>query len=354
MSLLHEHLDGLVASVDDDATTERLLARVGPMIGRVRRRRATRHTVTGVAAAGLVGMVAVGGPRLLDGPAVTPPASTGLDPEVWGCGAEPATAEVADAGTLTIGGVVVAVVGGVLDGSELDRAPVEVAIGAAGAVTLDDTASVLVVSDGIVLAGPVTGTQPDGGADGTTGVDALAFTLPLVSCGPAAAPLPAGTYTLVVTQRGDAAGTTVELRAEQTLTVVADQQAARAERARLAAAAQAAGEAAAQAELSRLTAQLASVRAAVEGGTEGEAGTGAGGRLLSSSYAPGQLDAVVDVAGGPQPGVTERLEAAGLTVLSADETSWTVATSEGVRVEVTPGEATRTGALVRYEVRVEG
>lgn len=354
MSLLHEHLDALAASIDDGATAERLLTQVGPMIGRVRRRRAARRTVTGVAAVGLVGAVAVGGTRPLGGPVLAPPASAGLDTEVWGCGAEPAAGEVADAGALAIGGVVVAVVGEVLDESALDLAPVEVAIGAAGAVTLDGTASVLVVSDGIVLAGPVTGTQPDAGADGMTGVDAPAFALPLVSCGPAAAPLPAGTYTLVVTQRGDAAGTTVELRAEQTLTVVADEQAERAERARLAASATAAGEAATQAEMARLTAQLASVRAAVEAGTEVGTGTEAGGRLLFSSYAPGQLDAVVDVPGGPQPGVTERLEAAaGVTVLSADEVSWTVATREG-RVEVSLGEATRTGVLVRYEIRVEG
>lgn len=72
MNELHRELDRLAAGVADDATAERMLGRVAPMVGAIRRRRAARRTGMGMAAVGSAAAVALLVPGLLPTERTTP------------------------------------------------------------------------------------------------------------------------------------------------------------------------------------------------------------------------------------------------------------------------------------------
>lgn len=76
---LDRALAQIAASAADDAATDRMLAQVGHMVGRVRRRRAARHATYGAVGVGTAAAVAVvgvqlGGPSALRGGPTTPAA----------------------------------------------------------------------------------------------------------------------------------------------------------------------------------------------------------------------------------------------------------------------------------------
>lgn len=92
---LQHSLADLAGSVYDDALAARLTAQVGPMVGRIRRRRAARATAVGAVSMGTVAAMAVGAVALVNrggptpGPATEapePPAPVAHDGEALGCG----------------------------------------------------------------------------------------------------------------------------------------------------------------------------------------------------------------------------------------------------------------------------
>lgn len=90
---LQHSLADLAASVYDDALASRLTAQVGPMVGRIRRRRAARATAVGAASMGTVAAMAVGGVALANrtgdpapGPATAAPEPAVHDGEALECG----------------------------------------------------------------------------------------------------------------------------------------------------------------------------------------------------------------------------------------------------------------------------
>ena len=74
---LERELTDLARSVHDDGVTERMNGQVRHMVTRIRRRRAARHSATGVIGVGAVAAVAVAGLQLADRfPGPVPPAAT--------------------------------------------------------------------------------------------------------------------------------------------------------------------------------------------------------------------------------------------------------------------------------------
>lgn len=65
MNELHRELDRIASGVADDATADRMLGRVAPMVSAIRRRRAARRTGMGMAAVGSAAAVALLVPGLL-------------------------------------------------------------------------------------------------------------------------------------------------------------------------------------------------------------------------------------------------------------------------------------------------
>lgn len=88
---LEQALAQMAHSVQDDGTPDRIHGQVRHMVGRIRRRRAARHTATGVVGVGAVAAIAVGGVQLVDDRddgAASPAAPTPhlLDPPQDACG----------------------------------------------------------------------------------------------------------------------------------------------------------------------------------------------------------------------------------------------------------------------------
>lgn len=197
MTELRERLDALARLAGDDASAERMLGRVTPMVHAVRRRRTARHvgmSAAGLgtaAAVGLVGVAVGGGPagQRDVGPAGTSP--SGVWPaEATACGATVTPGEPASDGLR-----IVASLTGPVDTPRIDEV---VANGGDTGVFLPSWSphELLVLADGRVVAraslSASVGIAAPGGAAGFGSSE-----LPLQACDTAT--LADGSYQLVVT-----------------------------------------------------------------------------------------------------------------------------------------------------------
>ncbi|GEN80082.1 hypothetical protein [Actinotalea fermentans] len=208
---LQHSLADLAGSVHDDALTARLTAQVGPMVGRIRRRRAARTAAVGSLSMGTVAAMAVGAVALAnrgDGPtpgpatqAPEPPAPVAHDGEALECGDAVPDALVSDdalalAGetptTVPYGGDLMTTLRWWAPGAEevtYAEARIDLAVAQDGVV-------VGVASDEWPVEPPASETPLSSTETGTLG--AFASRLPVAACG-GDTPLDPGDYQVVAT-----------------------------------------------------------------------------------------------------------------------------------------------------------
>lgn len=342
---LGDRLGALAASVDDGATAVRMTARVRPMVARVRRRRAARRGASGLAVLVAVAAVAVTATQL--GGGSTPVAAD--DPSL-ACGSVPPLAGLTSSsyvGTVRVEADGAAVVGGGLDVDAWVQVPVGDDLGDA---TLAGPASVLVAVGDAVVAGPATVDLPVGGDLLAATSDEAMLSLALTSCGRPGTSLPAGSYTLVVTQRVALSGVEIDLRGSQPLVLVDDAAQLEAELALQAAVAAAEESQAARTEHGPALAALP------------DAVVLPPGRVIASSTDPeaGTVDLVVELDGQPDPSPADLLVEAGFTLVEVTtepgRPSWssTLLTGHGVDVVVDVSNETGGGWMVTYAVAPTG
>ncbi|MBX9246559.1 hypothetical protein ICW40_17350 [Actinotalea ferrariae] len=206
---LERSLHDLARSVQDDAASERMAGQVRHMVTRIRRRRHVRQAATGVVGAGAATAVVVGGLQLAGrGPLEASPA--GWSAAAWGCEPEtptelpdpPVDVEVSHPAAAASGTVTSLVVSA--HEPDPDATAVEVA------------PTVVLVRDGVVVSRPaaLTGTMESFPVQ-------HAFDLSLTSCLPGSAPLPPGTYDVLVRQEVVRLGVQVVAVQHSTLEVTA-------------------------------------------------------------------------------------------------------------------------------------
>lgn len=195
---LEGELSRLAQSVHDDGATDRMSGQVRHMVGRIKRRRAARHTAQGAVGIGAAAAVAFGGVQLAGRPDVTPPAETPSPTS-----SPTPTATAADFGRC--GSAVIPPNGGADPGVEFDAEVDGVEVSGPDAVSLtgsltgsidvleaEQVMRTVVALDGVVVGnlGELASQRLDG--DRTL----YSFDQPLVSCEDGTTRLPAGDYEL--------------------------------------------------------------------------------------------------------------------------------------------------------------
>lgn len=202
-------LADLAGTVDDDELVSRLTAQVGPMVSRIRRRRAARTAATGAVSLGTVAAVTAGAFAFVNREAGgdAPPATQGPAPTAAGRhdGAPLACDDVipqtltGDAG-LELAGEVPATM---YQGEDLMASLRWWAPGERPVRYTRSQVDVAVVQDGVVVAVATDtgapGEEVELGSTETGTAGTFASSLPLSSCGGAAGPLDPGRYQVVAT-----------------------------------------------------------------------------------------------------------------------------------------------------------
>lgn len=202
-------LADLAGSVDDDELVHRLTAQVGPMVGRIRRRRAARATATGAVSLGTVAAVAAGAFALVNrdtghdtrpaGPDGVPTAAGRHDGAPLECADVVPRSLTSDAG-LELAGEVPATAD---HGDDLMTSLRWWAPGDEPVRYTRSQVDVAVVHQGVVVAvgshADEPGAEVELGSTETGTVGTFASWLPLSSCDGVAEPLEPGSYQVVAT-----------------------------------------------------------------------------------------------------------------------------------------------------------
>lgn len=198
---LEQELARVAGSVHDDAAAERMSGQVRTMVGRIKRRRAARHTAQGMVGIGAVAAVVLGGAQLAGRPGTVAPPAASTDPtataEPSQCGAT-VTDPDPEAGSVV--GLAVEVVPD-LDGS-VDSA--EVTVSFTGQVdeiaTLEGDPQLVITQDGVVVSQRATLSSI---VQSKSALPSYSFSQSPTACSSVGAPgarLPAGEYELRATQ----------------------------------------------------------------------------------------------------------------------------------------------------------